>query len=108
MLTHRSGLLGVSGISADMRDVQTSARRRQLTHGSPTIVSSSARARAVGAAAGVLGGVDALVFTGGIGEHNPRVRHDIAAAFEGLELDASADEDEGLSPRQAVVFALPW
>ena len=46
--------------------------------------------RAVGAAAGVLGGVDALVFTGGVGEHQPRVRRDISAAFEGLQIDADA------------------
>ena len=48
--------------------------------------------RAVGAMAGVLGGVDALVFTGGIGENSARVRGDVAAAlaFAGLRLRADA------------------
>lgn len=95
-LTSRSGLLGVSGVSADMREVMKAADAGNSNAWLAYDRFIFSARRAVGAAAGVLGGVDALVFTGGIGEHNPRVRHDIAAAFEGLEIDASADADEGL------------
>jgi acetate kinase len=103
-LTNRSGLLGVSGVSADMREVMAAAdagnSNAWLAYDRFVVCAR----RAVGAAAGVMGGVDALVFTGGIGEHNVRVRNDIAAAFEGLELDAHASADEGLisSPRSRV------
>lgn len=86
-LTNKSGLLGVSGVSADMRKViaaadagkasATLAYERFIVH---------AR-RGVGAMAGVLGGVDMLVFTGGIGEHEPRVRRDVAAALGARLLD---------------------
>jgi len=96
VLTNRSGLLGVSGISADIREVLKAADQGNSNAWLAYDRFIFSARRAVGAAAGVLGGVDALVFTGGIGEHNPRVRHDIAAAFESLEIDASAAEDEGL------------
>ena len=103
-LTHRSGLLGVSGVSADMREVLAAADAGNSNAWLAYDRFIFCARRAVGAAAGVLGGVDALVFTGGIGEHNPRVRNDIAAAFEGLELGEQVDADEGLisSPRSRV------
>jgi acetate kinase len=80
-LANRSGLLGVSGVSGDLRDVIDAADA-----GSPRARLAydcfiwSLR-RAVGAMAGVLGGVDAMVFTGGIGENSARVRGDVAAAL---------------------------
>ncbi|HEV7518063.1 MAG TPA: acetate/propionate family kinase [Thermoanaerobaculia bacterium] len=88
-LNQRSGLLGVSGVSGDLRQVLEAAGagndRAKLAYG---IFVHTLR-RAVGAMTGVLGGVDALVFTGGIGEHSARVRQDVAAAlaFAGLTLD---------------------
>ena len=108
VLTNRSGLLGVSGISADMREVQKAADAGNSNAWLAYDRFIFSARRAVGAAAGVLGGIDALVFTGGIGEHNPRVRHDIAGAFEGLEIEAGAAEDEGLisSPRSRIRAAV--
>jgi len=108
VLTNRSGLLGVSGVSADIREVLKAADEGNSNAWLAYDRFIFSARRGVGAAAGVLGGVDALVFTGGIGEHNPRVRHDIAAAFEGLEIDASAAEDEGLisAPRSRVRAAV--
>jgi acetate kinase len=108
VLTNRSGLLGVSGVSADMREVLKAADEGNSNAWLAYDRFIFCARRAVGAAAGVLGGVDALVFTGGIGEHNQRVRHDIAAAFEGLELEKGADADEGLisSPRSRVAVVV--
>ena len=96
VLINRSGLLGVSGVSADLREVLAAADAGNSNAWLAYDRFIFCARRAVGAAAGVLGGVDALVFTGGIGEHNARVRHDIAAACDGLELDEHADTDEGL------------
>ena len=96
VLTNRSGLLGVSGVSADMREVLKAADGGNSNAWLAYDRFVFCARRAVGAAAGVLGGIDALVFTGGIGEHNARVRHDVAAAFDGLELDEHAAADEGL------------
>ncbi len=87
-LEHQSGLLGLAG-SADMRDVLAAA-----DGGAPSARLALAvyqhRLRALAAAMiAALGGIDALVFTGGIGEASPRIRADAAAglAFLGLRLD---------------------
>jgi acetate kinase len=92
-LTKRSGLRGVSGISGDLTKVLEAAdrgsSRAQLAYERFVL---SIR-RALGAMAGLLGGVDAVVFTGGIGENSARVRRDATRAlrFAGLELPEDAD-----------------
>jgi acetate kinase len=90
-LVNRSGLLGVSGVAADMRQVLKAADEgnadAKLAYDRYILYAR----RGVGAAAGVLGGVDTLVFTGGVGEHQPRVRRDIAAAFGDLQVDDAAN-----------------
>jgi acetate kinase len=92
-LEDRSGLLGVSGVSADLRKVLEAADagvpRARLAYERFVLFLR----RAVGAMSGVLGGVDALVFTGGIGENSARVRADVvpALAASGLCLDASRE-----------------
>lgn len=98
LLYHRSGLLGVSGISHDMRQLLASTE------------SSAADAielfvyrinRELGALSASLGGLDALVFTGGIGEHAASIRAQVcqAAAWQGLRLDAKANDATPLGPR---------
>jgi acetate kinase len=91
VLNHRSGLLGLSGISSDLRKILAAAQA-----GVPRAVLArdhfihDAR-RAVGAMLGVLGGVDAIVFTGGIGENQASIRAGIAAALAGLSLELDPD-----------------
>jgi len=101
-LTSRSGLRGVSGVSGDMRKILEAADA-----GSPRARLAYERfllclRRALGAAAGVLGGVDAVVFTGGIGENCAPVRRDAtnALGFAGLELDEKANASN--SPDQDI------
>ena len=89
-LNHESGLLGVSGVSGDMRQVLEAAaaghRQAQLA-----IAVYTPRVRkAIGGLAVTMGGVDALVFTAGVGEHAAEIREAVCAGLEclGLELDA--------------------
>jgi acetate kinase len=98
---HESGLLGVSGVSADIRKVIAAAEEG---HAAAKLAYERfvlyAR-RSVGAMCGSLGGADMLVFTGGIGEHQPRVRRDIAAALGDNLIDERANEsgEEGTLSR---------
>ncbi len=90
ILYHRSGLLGVSGISADSRVLLASAEpsaREALDLFSLRVAGEIARLAAT------LGGLDAVVFTAGIGENQPAVRAGIAArlAWLGLQLDDGAN-----------------
>jgi acetate kinase len=92
-LANRSGLLGVSGVSADLRQVLAAEAHspRARTAYQQFIWTLK---RAVGSMAGVLGGIDAVVFTGGIGENSARVRGDVSAAlgFAGLVLASETTE----------------
>ena len=94
-LNEHSGLLGLSGISGDLRPVlaaaDNGAPRARLAYDG--FVHSLCRG--IGAMIAALGGIDALVFTGGIGENSARVRRDVAArlAFIGARLGDAAVED---------------
>ncbi len=94
VLYNQSGLVGVSGISGDMRDLADSSS----AHAKAAIDLYVYRiGREIGSLAAALGGLDTLVFTGGIGEHHPAVRAGIcaAAAWLGVEVDASANASGG-------------
>ena len=88
MTSHESGLLGVSGTASDMREL--------LARGPDDVAASEAVAlfcyqsrKCVGSMAAALGGLDTLVFAGGIGENAPAVRARICEGLEflGIELD---------------------
>ena len=94
MIYQESGLLGVSGVSSDMRTLLASAEPRAQF----AIELFCYRiARELGSLAAALGGLDALVFTGGIGEHAAPVRAKVvaASAWLGLRLDAAANAGGG-------------
>jgi acetate kinase len=87
-LNERSGLLGVSGRSGDMRDLLASERTDARAALAVDLFCYRAR-KYVGAYLAGLGGAQAVVFTGGIGEHNPEIRRRICEdmAWCGLVLD---------------------
>lgn len=92
LLYKESGLLGVSGISQDMRTL--------LASGAPEAKEAVDLfcyriARELGSLAAAAGGLDALVFTGGIGEHAAAVREKVAelSAWLGVKIDAAANAD---------------
>ena len=91
LLYQESGLLGVSEISSDMRALEASDDPRAQSAIDLFVHGIS---RELGGLAASLGGLDALVFTAGIGEHSAAVRRRVceAAAWLGVELDVSANE----------------
>ncbi len=95
ILNQESGLLGVSGVSADMREImramQDHNERAQLAFD----VYAHRLIREVGGMLAVLGGVDALIFTGGVGENIPQLREIVCEqfAFLGLQLDAAKNKN---------------
>ncbi len=90
LLYKKSGLLGISGLSSDMRDLEVSdapGARLAIDYFAYRAV------REAGSLAAALGGLDALVFTAGIGENSAIVREKICAglAWLGIELDVEAN-----------------
>jgi acetate kinase len=94
ILYKKSGLLGISGISNDMRDLLGSSEpgaRLAVDYFVYRVV------REIGALAAVLGGIDGLVFTAGIGERSAEVRRRVCEALSwiGIQLDGDANERNG-------------
>lgn len=94
ILNRRSGLAGVSGDSGDMRKILAARAAGDARAGLAFDIYVHRLAREAGGMLAVLGGVDALVFTGGIGENCPPVREHLCCqfAFTGVKLDADKNE----------------
>jgi len=110
LLYRQSGLLGLSGVSHDMRELEASPARGAQE----AIAYFVFRVRReLGGLAAVLKGIDAMVFCGGIGEHSWRVREGVLDGMEwiGIELDRFANRDNAQvisSDRSRVrVFVIP-
>lgn len=93
LLNRGSGLLGVSGVSSDLRRVEAAAIEGHERARLAVDLFAHRVRRGIGAALGVLGGADAVVFTGGIGEHGAVMRARIVRGLSGLgmELDEEAN-----------------
>ena len=94
ILYKKSGLLGISGISNDMRDLLGRAEPEARLAVDYFVYRA---AKEIGALAAVLGGIDALVFTAGIGENSAEIRKRVsqASAWLGIELDEAANAGKG-------------
>ena len=90
ILYKKSGLLGISGISNDMRDLLNSSEPSAALAVDYFVYRA---AKEIGALAAALGGVDGIVFTAGIGENAPEIRRRIceASAWLGVDLDPDAN-----------------
>ena len=107
LLYSRSGLLGVSGVSSDMRTLLDSREPRAAL--AIDLYCYRIR-REIGSLAAALGGIDALVFTGGIGENSAAIRARVLedATWLGVESNAAANEAGGpmLTTARSRVLAL--
>jgi acetate kinase len=97
VLNNRSGLLGLSGLSNDMRTLRAAADSGSERARLAVDVFCYRAAKAVAAMVVALGRVDALVFSGGIGEHSVEVRGAVLERLEflGLQEDAEANDEHG-------------
>jgi acetate kinase len=109
MLNTKSGLLGISGISGDMRQIVAAMKDGHARAKLAFEIFVHRLQAGIGAMIAVLGGVDALVFTAGIGENSPEVRTAACANFEflGLKLDTARNShsavDREISMSDSVV-----
>jgi len=93
-LNYESGLLGISGFSSDMREILAALPHDAVARLAVDVYVHRVR-QTVGAMAATLGGVDALVFTAGVGEHAAEIRERVCnnLGHLGLELDRTANRD---------------
>src|SRR5712691_4629131 len=112
VLNQKAGLIGISGISRDMRQILAASKNGHERATLALDIYVHRLRSGIGAMVAVLGGVDALVFTAGVGENSPEVRAVVCDtfAFLGLRLDPEKNEqsplDEDISAPDATVRVL--
>ena len=105
ILNKKSGILGVSGVSSDMRELTAAAKsgnkRAQLAFDMYNYMIK----KYVGAYAAVLGGVDILIFTGGVGENQDETRQAICENMEYMGLLLDVEKNKLIRGKEAVISA---
>ena len=105
LLNKKSGYLGVSGVSSDDRDLKAAAdkgnKRAQITRE----IQFYQIKKYIGSYAAAMGGVDAIVFTGGIGEHNAELRYNVCSDMEFMGIAIDAAKNEEMNAKEAKVSA---
>lgn len=116
MVNKESGLAGISGVSSDMREITVAAKQGNEKAILSLEMYEQRITKYVGAFAAEMGGVDIIVFTGGVGEHQSSTRANVCnpLRFMGVEIDDAANDanngDEGIisTPNSAVkVVVIP-
>lgn len=105
LLNRKSGLAGLSGLGADFRDLEAAADRGEPRARLAIDVFVHRIRKYLGAYAAVLGGADAIVFTGGIGENAARVRHAVCDGlfYMGVVLDEEANASKRAADHGGIV-----
>ncbi len=115
LLNKHSGLLGISGLTSDMREIISEKKAGNKQADLAFQVFSYRVKKYLGSYAAAMGGLDAVVFTGGIGENSPDVRAESCKGLEflGIEIDKSRNESSekekliSSDSSKVKVFALP-
>lgn len=104
LINKRSGILGISGISSDMRDVEEAAWNKKDERAILALNMYHQRVkRYIGAFAAEIGGCDAIIFTGGVGENGPESREEICMGLEYMGVDFDADANDGVRGKSTLL-----
>ena len=97
LLNKKSGLLGVSGISSDLRDIEAAANKGEKRAKLAEDVLTYGVKKYIGAYAAAMGGIDVLVFTAGVGENSAATRAAVCDGLEflGIKIDAQKNDMRG-------------
>jgi acetate kinase len=102
LLNKKSGLLGISGISGDMRAIVASMKKGHSRAKLAFAIFVHRLRSSIGAMIAALGGIDVLIFTAGIGENSPEVRAAACASFSYLGLKIDSEKNAGNMPDNAI------
>ncbi len=103
VMNKRSGVLGVSGISSDMRDIVAAAGEGNERAALALAMYDGRIKHFIGAYAALMGGVDMIIFTGGVGENQYQSRARICSGLEFMGVDFDAAANDGLRGRDAII-----
>ncbi len=103
LLNKHSGVLGISGISSDMREVESAAAEGDERAALSLKMYDYRIRKYIGAYAAVMGGVDILIFTGGIGENGSETRENVCKDFEFMGLEFDKKVNDGVRGKELVI-----
>ncbi len=103
LVNKHSGMLGISGISSDLREIEEAAKRGEYRAQLALNMFDYRVKKYIGAYTAAMNGLDILVFTGGIGENGDERRWGIAGSLQYLGIDIDKDKNTGLRSKEAVI-----
>jgi len=103
LINKHSGLLGVSGVSSDMREIEAAAAEGNERAALSLKMYNYRVKKYIGAYAAAMGGVDIVVFTGGIGENGWEVRENICSDLEFLGIEFDKDKNKGVRSKETII-----
>jgi len=103
LFNKKSGMLGVSGVSFDMRDIENAAKKGNERAKVALEMYDYRVKKYIGAYAAAMGGVDLVIFTGGIGENADTTREGVCKDMDFLGIDFDFEKNKGLRGKDAVV-----
>ena len=103
LLNKHSGLLGISGISSDMREVESAAAEGDERASLSLKMYDYRVKKYIGAYAAAMGGVDLLIFTGGVGENGCETRENICRDLDFIGIDFDRQKNDGVRGKEMVI-----
>ncbi|MBL7112270.1 MAG: acetate kinase [Bacteroidales bacterium] len=103
LINKHSGMLGVTGVSSDMREIDEEAKKGNERAALGLDMYHYRIRKYIGSYAAAMGGVNVIVFTGGIGENAPYSRREICKNLEFLGLELDSSKNEGLRGKEAII-----
>jgi acetate kinase len=103
LINKHSGLLGVSGVSSDMREIEAAADEGNERAALSLRMYNYRVKKYIGAYAAAMGGVDIVVFTGGVGENGCEIRENICSNLEFLGIEFDKEKNKGARAKETVI-----
>ena len=103
LINKHSGILGLSGVSSDMRDVETAASEGNHRAQVSLDIYHYRIKKYLGSYAAAMGGVDVVIFTGGVGENGWETRQEVASGLEFMGIDFDVQKNTKLRGKEAVI-----
>ena len=98
-----SGMLGISGLSSDMRDLETASEEGHERAAVALKMYQYRVKKYIGAYAAAMGGVDVIIFTGGVGENDFNTRKEVMTNIEWMGIDFDFELNHGLKGKEGTV-----
>ena len=103
LLNKHSGVLGISGISSDMREVESAAAEGDERAILALKMYDYRIKKYIGAYAAAMGGVDIMIFTGGVGENSAETRENICKDLEFIGIEFDKQKNEGVRGKEMII-----